>query len=115
MRKLIVAISFLDGFSRVRGATSWSCRWTLSSTHTTRSGSSPPTHCCSDAGRSTCFGASGQAWPTTPKHAHREFAKLENAIDKVVVSDTMTADDTEPWRTTTRIVRRVGPTTRSPS
>jgi dihydrofolate reductase len=38
--------------------------------------------------------------------AHREFAKLENAIDKVVISDAMTADETDPWRTTTRIVRR---------
>jgi dihydrofolate reductase len=38
--------------------------------------------------------------------AHREFATLENAIDKVVVSDSLTPDDTDPWRDTTRIVRR---------
>jgi dihydrofolate reductase len=37
---------------------------------------------------------------------HREFAQLENAIDKVVVSDSLTDDDTDPWRDTTRIVRR---------
>jgi dihydrofolate reductase len=38
--------------------------------------------------------------------AHREFARLENAIDKVVVSDTLTPDDLGPWRETTRIIRR---------
>ncbi|MEV6005551.1 dihydrofolate reductase family protein [Streptomyces sp. NPDC051976] len=37
---------------------------------------------------------------------NRELSKLENAIDKVVVSDTLTADQTDPWRDTTRIVRR---------
>ena len=31
---------------------------------------------------------------------------MDNAIDKVVVSDSLTPDDTEPWRHTTRIVRR---------
>jgi dihydrofolate reductase len=38
--------------------------------------------------------------------AHRKFARLENAIDKVVVSDTLTTDDTGSWRDTTRILRR---------
>jgi dihydrofolate reductase len=38
--------------------------------------------------------------------AHRTFAKLENAIDKVVVSDSIDVDDTGPWKDTTRIVRR---------
>lgn len=37
---------------------------------------------------------------------HREFARLDNAIDKVVVSDTLTGDQTGPWRSTTTIVRR---------
>jgi RNA polymerase sigma factor (sigma-70 family) len=37
---------------------------------------------------------------------HREFARLDNAIDKVVVSDRLTEDQTAPWRSTTRIVRR---------
>jgi dihydrofolate reductase len=37
---------------------------------------------------------------------HREFAQRENAIDKVVISDTLQPDDTDPWRDTTRIVRR---------
>jgi dihydrofolate reductase len=36
---------------------------------------------------------------------HREISRINNAIDKVVVSDTLTADQTEPWRTT-RIVGR---------
>jgi dihydrofolate reductase len=38
--------------------------------------------------------------------AHREFATLENAIEKVVVSDSIRPDDTDPWRDTTHIVRR---------
>jgi dihydrofolate reductase len=37
---------------------------------------------------------------------HREISRLQNAIDKVVVSDSLTADQTNPWRDTTRIVRR---------
>jgi RNA polymerase sigma factor (sigma-70 family) len=36
----------------------------------------------------------------------REISRLDNAIDKVVVSDSLTPDDTQPWRHTTRIVRR---------
>jgi dihydrofolate reductase len=38
--------------------------------------------------------------------AEREISRLEDAIDKVVVSDTVTADQTDPWRDTTRIVPR---------
>jgi dihydrofolate reductase len=37
---------------------------------------------------------------------HREISRLDNAIEKVVVSDSLTADETDPWRDTTRIVRR---------
>jgi dihydrofolate reductase len=37
---------------------------------------------------------------------HREISRLENAIEKVVVSDSLTIDETEPWRDTTRIVSR---------
>jgi dihydrofolate reductase len=37
---------------------------------------------------------------------HREIGRLENAVDKVVVSDTITTDHTDPWRASTRIVRR---------
>jgi dihydrofolate reductase len=38
--------------------------------------------------------------------ANREISRLENAIEKVVVSDSLGPDDTDPWRDTTRIVRR---------
>jgi dihydrofolate reductase len=38
--------------------------------------------------------------------AEREISRLENAIEKVVVSDSLTADQTHPWRDTTRILRR---------
>jgi dihydrofolate reductase len=38
--------------------------------------------------------------------ANREIGRLENAIEKVVVSDTVTSDQTAPWEATTRIVRR---------
>jgi dihydrofolate reductase len=37
---------------------------------------------------------------------HREISRLDNAIDKVVISDSMTAEQTEPWHTSTRIIRR---------
>lgn len=36
----------------------------------------------------------------------REISRLDNAIDKVVISDTLTDDNLGPWRDTTRIVRR---------
>jgi dihydrofolate reductase len=38
--------------------------------------------------------------------ANREIGRLENAIEKVVVSDTVTSDQTAPWEASTRIVRR---------
>jgi dihydrofolate reductase len=50
-------------------------------------------------------------WPSvvddpTQTADNREISRLENAIDKVVVSDTLTADQTAPWQTTTRIIKR---------
>jgi dihydrofolate reductase len=38
--------------------------------------------------------------------ANRETSRLQNAIDKLVVSDTLREEATDPWRETTRIVRR---------
>jgi dihydrofolate reductase len=37
---------------------------------------------------------------------HREISRLDNAIDKVVISDSLTAAQTEPWHENTRIIRR---------
>jgi dihydrofolate reductase len=37
---------------------------------------------------------------------HREISHLDNTIDKVVISNTLTEDETEPWRDTTRIISR---------
>jgi len=37
---------------------------------------------------------------------HREISRLDDAIAKVVVSDGLTPAETDPWRDTTRIVRR---------
>jgi hypothetical protein len=50
-------------------------------------------------------------WPQMADHpdttpTHREISRLEDAIDKVVVSNSLTAEQTERWRDTTRIVRR---------
>lgn len=60
-------------------------------------------------GRSSFEGFKGY-WPSvaddpsaTP--ANREISRLNNAIDKMVISDTLTAAETDPWRNT-RIVRR---------
>jgi dihydrofolate reductase len=36
----------------------------------------------------------------------REISRLDNAIEKVVISNSLTADQTEPWRNTTRIISR---------
>lgn len=36
----------------------------------------------------------------------REISQLDHAIDKVVISDSLTPDQTEPWQNTTRIIRR---------
>jgi dihydrofolate reductase len=52
-------------------------------------------------------------WPTVennPSHddTNRAISRRNNAIDKVVVTDTLTEDDTDPWRSTTTIVRRDG-------
>jgi dihydrofolate reductase len=43
-----------------------------------------------------------------PKYtdAQREVSRLDNEIDKLVVSDTLNPDETEPWQDSTRIVRR---------
>lgn len=61
------------------------------------------------AGRVTYLGLKG-FWPpladdpeATP--IDQEVAQLNNAIDKVVVSDSLTSEQTEPWRNT-GIVRR---------
>jgi dihydrofolate reductase len=37
---------------------------------------------------------------------HREIGRRNNELQKVVVSDSLTADDTAPWTGTTTIVRR---------
>ncbi len=37
--------------------------------------------------------------------AQREMSRLNNALDKIVVSDSMTREQTEPWHNT-RIIRR---------
>jgi dihydrofolate reductase len=36
----------------------------------------------------------------------RKISRLNNAIDKVVVSDSLTSEETEPWHKSTRIIRR---------
>jgi dihydrofolate reductase len=36
----------------------------------------------------------------------REISRLNNAIDKVVVSDSLTSEETDPWHENTRIIRR---------
>jgi hypothetical protein len=38
----------------------------------------------------------------------KEISRRDNAIQKVVVSDTLKEDETAPWSDTTRIVRRKG-------
>ena len=61
-------------------------------------------------GATTYTGLKGY-WPAVaanPEVAdiHRETGVRNNEIHKVVVSDSLTADDTAPWTETTTIVRR---------
>jgi dihydrofolate reductase len=61
-------------------------------------------------GRTTYEGFKG-FWPSIaddPKArpTHREISRLDNEIDKVVISDSLTPEQTEPWRHNTRIIRR---------
>jgi dihydrofolate reductase len=62
------------------------------------------------AGRNSYLGFKSY-WPPQAENPDarpvlREIGRRNNAIDKVVVSDTLTEDQTDPWRSTTRIVRR---------
>ena len=43
------------------------------------------------------------ASPTT-----REISRLDNAIDKVIISDSLTTEQTKPWQSNTRIIGRAG-------
>jgi dihydrofolate reductase len=43
--------------------------------------------------------------PNSPS-VEREISRLLNAIDKVVISDSLTPDQTEPWRANTSITNR---------
>lgn len=51
-------------------------------------------------------------WPSVAEDPNeppieREISRLNNAIEKVVISDSLTAEQTEPWQNNTRIIRRV--------
>jgi dihydrofolate reductase len=48
----------------------------------------------------------GRADAPDASPAEREVSRLENAIEKVVISDEITPNETDPWRDTTTIVRR---------
>jgi dihydrofolate reductase len=61
-------------------------------------------------GRTTYDGFKG-FWPSVADDpnfspTHWEISRRDDAIDKVVVSDSLSEAQTEPWRATTSIVRR---------
>jgi dihydrofolate reductase len=61
-------------------------------------------------GRTTYDGIKGY-WPPLADDPNapsieREISRLNNAINKVVISDSLTPKQTEPWQNTTRIIRR---------
>ena len=61
-------------------------------------------------GRNTYDGFKG-FWPSVADDPNFtptdwEISRLDNAIDKVVISDSMTREQTEPWHTNTRIISR---------
>jgi dihydrofolate reductase len=50
-------------------------------------------------------------WPSVAEDPNeppieREISQLNNAIEKVVISNSLTAEQTEPWQNNTRIIRR---------
>jgi dihydrofolate reductase len=52
-------------------------------------------------------------WPAvaddpTATPDQREISRFDNALDKVVISDSLTPEQTEPWRNNTRIISRAG-------
>jgi dihydrofolate reductase len=47
--------------------------------------------------------------------AQREVSRRDNTIDKLVISTSLTSEQTEPWQHTTRIVGRTDATSRSPT
>jgi dihydrofolate reductase len=58
----------------------------------------------------TSFEGFRSYWPPVAdnpdvREVEREISRLDNAIDKVVVSDSLTAEQTPPW-TNTRIIKR---------
>ena len=61
-------------------------------------------------GRTSYDGFKG-FWPSVAddpdaRPLEREISRLNNAIDKVVVSDGLTREETEPWRNTSSIIGR---------
>jgi dihydrofolate reductase len=61
-------------------------------------------------GRKT-YDAFKSFWPSiadsdTASPAHRQISLRQNDMDKVVISDSLTVDETDPWRHNTTIVRR---------
>jgi dihydrofolate reductase len=66
-----------------------------------------PTRCSQDAPPTRGSRATGRPWlrTPTPHPSSGRYRSSNNAIDKVVVSDALTADETEPWHNT-RIISR---------
>jgi dihydrofolate reductase len=61
-------------------------------------------------GRTSYNGFKGY-WPSVADDPNvtptmREISRLDNAIDKVVISDSLTPEQTESWQNNTRIIRR---------
>lgn len=61
-------------------------------------------------GRTSYEGCKGY-WPPVADAPNatpitRQISRLDNAIDKVVISDSLTAEQTKPWHHNTRIIRR---------
>jgi dihydrofolate reductase len=59
----------------------------------------------------TTYDGFNRFWPSVADDpvaspTNREISRLDNALDEVVVSDSLTPDETEPWRETTRIIGR---------
>ena len=94
--------------TRDRVGTYWLYLSTTGSAGTTSNGSAARARCCSGAGRTTV----SQLWPPiadddSADPVEREISRRNNAIEKIVVSDTLRPEETAPpWTETTRILAR---------
>jgi RibD C-terminal domain len=98
----------VDGYTQGPAARSWRCPWTRRSLSTTPTGLGRRARSCSGdhLSRGPDVLAPAARQPDASPLDHDIAKRYAEGILITVVSDTLTADDTGPWRDQTTIVRR---------